>query len=75
MNLADLCPGEKARIVDLSGVHGFIKRRLLDLGAREGAEIRFRRALPFGGPCMVESGGGCIGLRRREAARIGVKRL
>lgn len=67
--------GEKGIIKDLSHVDRLVQRRLLDLGFSEGAEVLVKCAMPFGGPVMVESGGQCIGIRRKEANRIEVERV
>lgn len=67
--------GEKGIIKDLSNVDRLVRRRLLDLGFSEGVEVMVKCAMPFGGPVMVESGGQCIGIRRKEAIRIEVERV
>lgn len=66
--------GEKGTIKDISKADYLVRRRLLDLGITEGSEICIKRILPFGGPVMVESGGQCVGIRRKEADRIEVER-
>lgn len=72
-SLADVREGSTVTISDLSEADDLLKRRLYDLGVEEGAVIRLCRCLPFGGPLMIECDGMCIGLRRCEAPRIGVK--
>ena len=70
MDLTNLKPGHKAWIKDIAGVSGQLKRRLIDLGVMEGAEIIIQRALPFGGPLTIEMGGQWIGIRRSDAKNI-----
>ncbi|MBU8880056.1 ferrous iron transport protein A [Bacillus sp. FJAT-29790] len=73
--LGKLKKGEKGRILDVSGIDHLVRRRLLDLGITEGAEVCIKCFLPFGGPVMVESSGQCVGIRRKEAIQIEVERL
>ncbi len=73
--LGEMKKGEKALIKSISGADRFVRRRLLDLGIAEGAEVCIKCVLPFGGPVMLESCGQCVGIRRREAFRIEVERV
>ncbi|MFO1442732.1 ferrous iron transport protein A [Bacillus sp. Bva_UNVM-123] len=73
--LGKLKKGEKARILDISQTDHLVRRRLLDLGITEGAEVCIKCFMPFGGPVMVESCGQCVGIRRKEAIQIEVERL
>ncbi|MFE8696240.1 ferrous iron transport protein A [Cytobacillus sp. FJAT-53684] len=73
--LGKLKKGEKARILDISRIDFFVRRRLLDLGITEGSEVSVKCFMPFGGPIMVEYCGQCIGIRRIEAIQIEVERL
>ncbi|RHW34174.1 ferrous iron transport protein A [Neobacillus notoginsengisoli] len=73
--LAQLKPGEKATIKDISLVDGLVQRRLLDLGITEGSEICVKCKLPFGGPIMIESCGQCVGIRQKEAKCIELERV
>lgn len=70
MVLTELKPGSKGIITDLSSIDQSIQRRLLDLGVLEGREVCYKCGLPFGGPCMLEVSGQCIGIRKKEAMRI-----
>jgi ferrous iron transport protein A len=72
VKLTEMKIGDRATIIDLSGLNRLVKRRLTDLGAREGSHIHFRRALPFGGPFILEAQGQLIGLRRADASAIEV---
>ena len=73
--LGKLKEGEKAKIIDVSQIDHLVRRRLLDLGITEGAEVCIKCFMPFGGPVMVESCGQCVGIRRKEAIQIEVERL
>ncbi|KHD85469.1 FeoA family protein [Heyndrickxia ginsengihumi] len=73
MILTELKPGDKGIITDLSKVNELIQRRLLDLGVIEGREVCYKCSLPFGGPCMLEVSGQCIGIRKKEAMQIKVE--
>lgn len=73
--LGKLKAGEKVRILNIAGADKFVRRRLLDLGIADGAEVCVKCIMPFGGPVMIESCGQCIGIRRKEALRIEVERV
>lgn len=73
--LSKLKKGERAKIIDISGADQLVRRRLLDLGITEGAEICIKCKMPFGGPLMLESCGQCVGIRRIEASLIKVEGL
>lgn len=70
MVLADLKPGCKGWIKDLTAVNELLRCRLIDLGIMEGTEIRVKQKLPFGGPLTIEAGGQLLGIRRIEAKKI-----
>ncbi|TCP28943.1 ferrous iron transport protein A [Scopulibacillus darangshiensis] len=73
MILTELKPGDKGKITDVSKVTALVQSRLLDFGVLEGKEVCYKYALPFGGPCMLEACGQCIGIRRKEAMCIQVE--
>ncbi|WP_338753200.1 FeoA family protein [Bacillus sp. FJAT-52991] len=73
MNISDLKKGQKAVIDDFSTLQETMRRRLMDMGISEGTEICLKYQMPFGGPCMIESSGQCVGIRKKEAALIQVK--
>lgn len=72
--LSELKQGEKAKIKDFSSISDLVKRRLIDMGINEGSEVCLKCNMPFGGPCMIETFGQCVGLRRNEAATIRVEK-
>lgn len=72
-SLLDIPRGMKVCVSDISGVSAVLRRRLIDLGIMEGAEISIKRKLPFGGPLALEVNGQWIGIRRWEAGKIEVE--
>jgi len=70
--LSELKPGEKGRIVRVSG-EGGIHRRLLDMGLVAGSEVEVERVAPLGDPIEVRIKGSHLALRREEAANIQVE--
>jgi len=70
--LGELKPGEKGRILRVSG-EGGIHRRLLDMGLVAGSEVEVERVAPLGDPIEVRIKGSHLALRREEAANIQVE--
>jgi DtxR family Mn-dependent transcriptional regulator len=74
-SLADLLPGETARVVDISSAcQGTQRRRLLDLGVVRGTEITAEMRSAGGDPTAYRIRGALIALRREQAGRILVER-
>jgi DtxR family Mn-dependent transcriptional regulator len=76
--LADLRPGESARVVTLSReVRGLLRRRLLDLGFTRGARVEpvLRSSFARGDPSAYRIRGTVIALRKEQAAQIIVERV
>jgi ferrous iron transport protein A len=48
------------------------RRRLTELGLRDGARIEVLRRAPFGGPLALRVGGALIALRLAQAAQVAV---
>lgn len=72
LNLADVRPGSAAVITRVCG-EGPIRRRLLDMGLRPGAEVRVERVAPLGDPIEILLMDYHLTLRRTEAAHIDVR--
>jgi Fe2+ transport system protein FeoA len=72
--LADLAPGQRARIVALEGA-GPIVQRLYEMGLIEGTEVQLVRRAPLGDPLEIRLMGYALSLRGAEAARIQVTLL
>ncbi|MHB8995856.1 MAG: metal-dependent transcriptional regulator [Armatimonadota bacterium] len=71
ITLDQIAPGSRARIVRVCG-GGPIRRRLLDMGLRPGAEITVERLAPLGDPIEVLVMEYHLSLRKTEAASIRV---
>ncbi|MEN6404334.1 MAG: metal-dependent transcriptional regulator [Armatimonadia bacterium] len=70
-SLDQAAPGTVSRIVKVCG-QGAIRRRLLDMGLRPGAEVKVERLAPLGDPMEVTVMEYHLTLRREEAAEIEV---
>lgn len=68
-SLKDLTPGQKARVIKLTG-KGAIRRRIIDLGIVPGTEIEMERYAPLGDPLEVKLKGSYLSLRKEEVAGI-----
>ncbi|MEG2293944.1 MAG: FeoA family protein [Carnobacterium sp.] len=55
---------ELLTIKDLSQLDQLTRRRLKDVGITEGSIVEIKRRYPFGGPCMIESDGQRVGIRK-----------
>lgn len=69
--LADLLPGERARLTAVGGPVG-LQARLRDLGFREGEWVAMIKCAPLADPIEYRVQGTHIGLRREEARHIAV---
>ena len=64
--LRELKPGEKGKIVGISG-KGSAHQRLLDMGLVPGTEVEVERVAPLGDPIEVKIKGYHLSLRKEEA--------
>ncbi|MEA1961612.1 MAG: DtxR family transcriptional regulator [Bacillota bacterium] len=67
--LADLLPGKKGTVIQVTG-NGTIRRRILEMGIVPGCEIEFEDVAPLGDPIRVSLNGYHLSLRKEEAASI-----
>lgn len=67
--LDKLKPGEKGKVVKVSGGEG-ISRRLLAMGVIRGTAIEVERVAPLGDPIEVKIKSYHLSFRREEAANI-----
>jgi Fe2+ transport system protein FeoA len=67
--LKDLRPGEKGRVLNITGCED-IKQKLYDLGIIPGELIEVIQDAPFGGPIKIKVHDYCLALRRKEASCI-----
>lgn len=72
VTLDRVVPGSVALIVRVCG-EGPIRRRLLDMGLRPGAEVKVQRLAPLGDPIEILLMEYHLTLRRNEAANIQVR--
>ncbi len=70
LTLADLLPGQKARIVKIVGKDIRIRQRLMEMGLVSGAELEMERFAPLGDPIEVNLQGQHLSLRQAEAAML-----
>jgi Fe2+ transport system protein FeoA len=70
--LNGLKPGEKGRVVKISG-GGEIHRRLLDMGLVSGSEVEVERVAPLGDPIEIRIKGYHLSLRKEEAINVQVE--
>lgn len=74
MTLADLKPGERARIDAIDTTDRAVQR-LMTLGLVEGAELTFLRASLGGDPLEFRMYGAAISLRREQARHFEVTQV
>ncbi|MCD6362177.1 MAG: DtxR family transcriptional regulator [Armatimonadetes bacterium] len=74
LTLRDLEPGEKGRVLKLTG-HSRIRRRIMDMGLIPGSEVEVERLAPLGDPIEVKVRDYHLSLRKGEAAQIAVERI
>ncbi|NLT51523.1 MAG: ferrous iron transport protein A [Ignavibacteria bacterium] len=72
MNLSQLKPGSKSRILKIGSV-GPLKRRLMDMGVLVGEEIIVEKIAPMGDPIEIKIKNYKLSLRKKEAAEIEVE--
>ena len=73
MTLKDTQPGEKVKIVKLTG-EGATKRRIMDMGITKGIEIFVRKVAPLGDPIEVTVRGYELSVRKADAQLIEVEK-
>lgn len=74
VTLRDLAPGERGRVLKLSGDTG-IRRRIMDMGVVPGSEVEVERLAPLGDPIEIKVRDYHLSLRKGEAAQIAVERI
>ena len=70
--LNDIPVGATTRIVRLHG-EGAVKRRIMDMGITQGAEVSVRKVAPLGDPIELTVRGYELSIRKGEAALIEVE--
>jgi ferrous iron transport protein A len=72
MTLAELRPGQVARVTEVRG-EGPFRRRLLELGLLPGTSVLRTAQSPFGDPLSFRVRGAVLCLRRCDAESIGIE--
>jgi len=72
--LADLKPGEKAKILRVGGATA-ANKRLMEMGLTRGATLAVVRVAPLGDPVEVQVRGYNLSLRKAEAKAVEVERV
>jgi len=75
VTLADLKPGESAKIVAFAGLDRAYRQRLMAMGLTPSTTITVVRRAPFGDPIEIEVRGSLLSLRQPEAAMMQLERL
>lgn len=70
--LADLIPGQSARVTLIQGEAG-VRHRLLEMGLTRGTAVRLLRVAPLGDPMELLVRGYRLSMRRSEAAAVGIE--
>lgn len=75
MTIAELRPGDRARILKLGkGVLDY-RQRLMSMGLTPGVEFEITRVAPLGDPVEIRVRGFSMSLRKAEAELLGVEKL
>ncbi len=72
LSLADLPPGQKARVTQIHG-RGAVRQRLLDMGLLPNEWVEVERLAPGHGPVWIKLNGYQLALRRQEARVVDVE--
>lgn len=75
INIADLNPGDRARLVHFGQTDEPYRRRLLSLGMTRGVEIRVIRVAPLGCPVQIDVRGTSLTLRKDDACYLQWERI
>lgn len=69
--LSDLQPGQSGTVRKVEG-DKVVRRRMLDMGLVNGAEVQVKRVAPLGDPIEFEVRGYSLSLRKSEAQAVQV---
>lgn len=70
ITLAQLKPGDRAKITGYQGGNPIYRRRLLAMGLTPGAVVTVVRRAPLGDPIQIELRNYCLSLRKVEASLL-----
>ncbi|MFC1486020.1 ferrous iron transport protein A [Candidatus Latescibacterota bacterium] len=72
--LTEMAPGEYG-IITTVNTEGELKRRLMDMGIIEGAQVEVVKQAPLGDPLQIKVHNTLIALRKKEASTILIESL
>jgi len=75
MQIKELVPGDRVRLVDFGSTELQYRRRLLSLGVTSGVEFSVIRVAPLGCPVQIEVRGTSLTLRKEEASQLVLERI
>jgi ferrous iron transport protein A len=75
MQIKELVPGDRVRLVDFGSTDMQYRRRLLSLGVTCGVEFSVVRVAPLGCPVQIEVRGTSLTLRKEEASQLVLERV
>ena len=75
MQLAQLNPGDRAKIIDVRLKDKRLRQELFARGLVRGQTLNIQQIAPFGDPILIDISGSLIALRKHEASYFIVERL
>ncbi|AHV34702.1 FeoA family protein [Aeromonas dhakensis] len=73
MVLAQLSPGQSARIKNMNQLTRPLRRKLMVMGLLPQTEVIFLRAAPLGDPLQIQCQGICLSMQKSLAQQIEVE--
>ncbi|MCH7350276.1 iron transporter FeoA [Aeromonas piscicola] len=73
MVLAQLSPGQSARIKNMNQLTRPLRRKLMVMGLLPQTEVIFLRAAPLGDPLQIQCQGICLSMQKSLALQIEVE--
>ena len=64
---------EEARVLDIGGVEGALRRRIMDMGITKGTSVYVRKVAPLGDPVEITVRGYELSIRKGDADCIEVQ--
>lgn len=75
INLSDMKPGEKGRVLSFRPGSKMVRGKLLAMGFTPGAEFMVTRVAPLGDPLLLEVRGSSLSLRKGETTCLCIERV
>ena len=75
LTLADLKPGDNAKIIGFHAGNRDYRRHLLDMGLTPNTEIQIIRHAPLGDPVQIQVRNYLLSLRKAEAGLLKLERV